>query len=177
MLWIKILIKIALTITVLLTTISSESGMNITDKIGINFIKNAEGFSPTIYKCSAGKYTIGYGHVIIEGEKFESITKEKAEGLLKEDIKKAENAVNRYVKVPLHKGQFNALVSLVYNVGVRAFRQTKAIKLLNEGNYDLAAIEFFDKKKGIVKSNGIIIDGLVNRRKRELSMWEGVDYA
>ncbi len=171
------IISLSSLIVILLNTTIGNSYMYTTDSIGKDFIKNAEGFSPTVYKCSAGRKTIGYGHVLKENEDMTFIFKEDAYLLLLADIRIAEDAVNELVTVPLNKAQFNALVSLVYNVGANAFKKTKALKYLNEGDYDLAAIEFFDQTKGVVRSNGVIVKGLVARRKKELKMWEGNYYA
>jgi lysozyme len=85
---------------------------------GLNLIKKAEGFSPVIYKCSSGYDTIGYGHRVLPGERFATITKEQAQELLIKDSQVAQDCVNNAVKVPLSQSQFDALVSLVYNIGV-----------------------------------------------------------
>lgn len=150
--------------------------MKISNK-GINLIKKYEGFSNKSYKCPADKITIGYGHVILPKEKNlpefkEPITEEFAEELLYSDIKFAENAVNEYVLIPLTQGQFDALVSLVFNWGVYNFSLSKGLKKLNQKDYDGASIEFFDKEKGVVKLNGKIVKGLVNRRATELELWK-----
>jgi lysozyme len=150
--------------------------MKISNK-GINLIKKWEGFRKTAYKCPSNKNTIGYGHVILPNEKElfelkESITEEFAEELLYSDVKIAENAVNEYVSVPLTQGQFDALVSLVYNWGVSNFSLSNSLKKLNLKNYDEAAFGFFDKEFGVVKSKGNILKGLVLRRQEELDLWK-----
>jgi len=150
--------------------------MKISNK-GINLIKKWEGFRKTAYKCPSNKNTIGYGHVILPNEKElfelkESITEEFAEELLYSDVKIAENAVNKYVSVPLTQGQFDALVSLVYNWGVSNFSLSNSLKTLNLKNYDEAAFGFFDKEFGVVKSKGKILKGLVLRRQEELDLWK-----
>jgi len=58
---------------------------------GLKFIEQHEGYSSTVYKDSAGNPTIGYGHLIKDGEDFsKGITKEKAGELLSQDTKTAE---------------------------------------------------------------------------------------
>jgi len=93
---------------------------------GLNLLKKWEqgpkgGFSPVIYPCSAGKNTIGYGHVITPDDNIiPPITEKQADDLLKQDIKTAENAINLLVKVSLTQNQFDALVCFVFNIGVGA---------------------------------------------------------
>lgn len=94
------------------------------------------GFASEVYKCSSGENTIGYGHVVLPDEHFTTITEEEAEELLRKDIAIAEDAINRYVKVPLTQNRFDALVSFVFNVGVKAFKSSTLLKKLNQGLYD-----------------------------------------
>lgn len=94
------------------------------------------GFASEVYKCSSGENTIGYGHVVLPDEHFTTITEEEAEELLRKDIIIAEDAINRYVKVPLTQNRFDALVSFVFNVGVKAFKESTLLKKLNQGLYD-----------------------------------------
>jgi lysozyme len=143
---------------------------------GIHLIKKWEGFKNTAYKCPADKLTIGYGHVILAKERKlpefkEPISEEFAEELLYSDVKFAENSVNEYVLVPLTQGQFDALVSLVFNWGASNFSLSKGLRKLNAKDYDAASIEFFDKEKGVVKVNSKTIKGLVTRRQNELDLW------
>ena len=94
------------------------------------------GFASEVYKCSSGENTIGYGHVVLPDEHFTTISEEEAEELLRKDIAIAEDAINRYVKVPLTQNRFDALVSFVFNVGVKAFKSSTLLKKLNQGLYD-----------------------------------------
>ncbi len=152
--------------------------MNISQK-GIELIKKFEGFSNTPYRCPAGKMTIGYGHVIqAEREKFNNpITQDDADRMLYKDVKIAEATINKSVGVPLTQGQYDALVSLVFNWGGMNFLKSQGLKQLNSGAYQWAAAEFFSIEKGIVKikdpktGERIISQGLVNRRQAELELW------
>ena len=94
-------------------------------------IKSYEGLSLKPYFCPAGKLTIGYGHVMLKGEKIEPITLQQAEQLLLNDLSKFNQAVNDLVKVPINQSQFDALVSLCYNIGIEAFKQSTLLKKLN----------------------------------------------
>ena len=87
---------------------------------GVDLIKRFEGFSPVIYICPAGWPTIGYGHVVRDGERdrfANEIGEDEAEELLRRDVGVAERAVLRLISVPLIDGQFDALVSFTYNLG------------------------------------------------------------
>lgn len=111
----------------------------------LDFIASHEGFRSKIYKDPYGYDTIGYGHLLKEGEHeiFKNgITKEQALELLKKDIYDAEKSVNLSVKVPLTQNQFDALVSFTFNVGSGNLRKSTLLKKLNEGDYRGAADQF-----------------------------------
>lgn len=112
------------------------------NQAGINLIKKFEGLELKSYKCSAGKLTIGYGHVILPNESFTQITETQALDLLRSDIKKFEDIVNTNVKVKLSDNQFSALVCFVFNVGGGNFRSSTMLRLINENNLLLAGAEF-----------------------------------
>lgn len=140
----------------------------VTEK-GLELIKKFEGFVPSEYVCPAGKRTIGYGHVIRETESFSpELTKREAEELLKEDLGAAEEAVIRFVDVPLTPNQFDALVSFVFNVGAGRFERSMLLRRLNAGDYAGAAKEFLQWVYG----NGQKLEGLVRRRRAEKALFE-----
>jgi len=148
-----------------------------TSEKGLDLIKQFEGFRDYVYMCPAGLPTIGYGHVI--DQKLIALTKasprmtrEKAEQLLKNDVKKAENAINSSVKVNISQGQFDALVSLIYNWGAYNFKISKGLQKLNARNYSGAADEFFSKERGIVQIKKEFSNGLYRRRQAELALWQ-----
>lgn len=135
---------------------------------GIRLIKEFEGFRADSYICPAGKRTIGYGHVIQPGDHIkEPMTEASAHDLLVSDLSKFEAAVNREVAVPLSQQQFDALVSLAFNIGVGAFTGSTLLKRLNAERFHDAAAQF-DKW---VYSNKKKIPGLVKRRKAEKELF------
>ncbi len=138
-------------------------------KNAINLIKQFEGCALTAYKCPAGIWTIGYGHTdgVKKGQK---TTKKQAEIFLREDIKKFENGVNKYVSVPLTQNQFDALVSFTYNIGLGAFQTSTIRKKLNEKDYTGAAREFPRWNK----SSGQVLNGLIRRRNAEKRLFEEI---
>lgn len=136
-------------------------------------IKEFEGFSSVPYKCPAGRNTIGYGHAFSSAATKERISQEEAEQLLCRDLITFDQYINQSVKVTLKQCQYDAICSLVYNWGCANFGRSNGLNLLNQGKYDLAAIEFFSKEKGVVKVNGRFLEGLYRRRQAELKLWKG----
>ena len=143
-----------------------------TSEAGLKLIKQFEGFFPTPYYCPASKLTIGYGHVILARESFPKagISKLEAANLLKQDVSIAEKAINRLVKTPLLQNQFDALVSLVYNIGSQHFETSTLLRFLNDNSMELAAKEF----ARWVFAGGLMQKGLVRRRKAEKLMFLGL---
>lgn len=133
---------------------------------GVDLIKSHEGLRTKAYMCPANVLTIGYGHTS-KVYPDQVISHQEAERLLKEDLKKFENAVNAFVKVPLSQNQFNALVSFTFNVGITAFANSTLLRFLNDGRYSNAASQF-DRW---VNGGGVQLPGLVRRRKEERELF------
>ena len=156
--------------------------MNISDK-GITLIKNYEGCRLTAYKCPSNILTIGYGHTGSDVYIGKKITQEEADKLFSMDLKIHENNVNKLVKVSLTQNQFDALVSLEYNIGYGNFKNSTILKLVNNKNFDLACKRFLlvnnnaktleEKYKGswVFDSNKKVLKGLVNRRLEEQKLF------
>lgn len=126
------------------------------------FISDFEGCRLIAYKCSAGVWTIGYGHTegVREGD---TCTQEQADAWLIDDVKETQTLLAHYVNVPVSEGEFVALVSLAFNVGVGSLVKSKLLRKLNAGDRDGAAEEFLD----FDLANGKRIAGLTRRRKKE----------
>lgn len=144
--------------------------MKLSDR-GIQLLKNFEGFREKTYQCPAGKPTIGYGHKIKPYESFSTITRDYAESLLRVDIKEFEGGVSEIIKTPLAQHEFDALVCLAFNIGLRAFQESTLAALLNRGEKDKAAKQFLKW----CKVNEKINQGLKNRRKAELELFRGAE--
>lgn len=139
-----------------------------TSQTGIDLLADLEGLRLQLYYCSAGKTTIGYGHQVLPGEDFSAgITKEKAKELLKVDLKKAENAVNRFVKIKLNQNQFDSLVSFCFNVGKGNFLGSTLLKLVNANNLEGAAKQF----NRWIYVNKKVSEGLAKRRYKEKELF------
>ena len=131
-----------------------------TSQKGIDLIKKFEGCVLKAYKCPAGVWTIGYGHTsgVKEGQK---ITKTKAEELLKEDLKEFEGYVNN-LKLTLNQNQFDALVSFTYNCGPGNLKKLVKNRTLQQ---IADALPLYNK------SAGVVLNGLVRRRKEERELF------
>lgn len=141
-----------------------------TSAIGIDLICSFEGLRLNAYNDGVGVWTIGYGTTVINGvkvKKGDTCTLEQAKSYMASDLKKFEAAVNK-VTVPLNQNQFDALVSLSYNIGTGAFANSTLLKKLNAGDYDGAAAQFDVWNK----AGGKVMKGLVNRRAAERKLFE-----
>lgn len=109
-------------------------------------LASREGRRLKAYRCSAGVLTIGVGHTSMAGlpkvTPGLTITAEECEEIFIRDLKKYEAAVNKAVKVPLTQNQFDALVSLCFNIGTGAFAKSTLVRKLNAGDYEGAAKQF-----------------------------------
>lgn len=142
-----------------------------TTKAGIELVKYFESFSSKIYICPGGYPTVGFGHVVLanEGDKFaKGISKDEAEEILKKDLFKAERSVLRLINIPLTDGQFDALVSFVFNVGGGALQRSTLRMKLNRGeDKEEVAQEFLRW----IYAGGRKLRGLIRRRMAEKEMF------
>lgn len=150
-----------------------------TSEEGLALIKEHEGVRLHAYpdpgSVDGNPWTIGYGHTrgVKRGD---TCTLEQADAWLREDVRAAEAAVLRLVKVPLTQSQFDALVSFVFNVGADEDTDTVAeglgdstlLRMLNSGDYHGAAVQF----ERWTKNDGRVMAGLVRRRKSERDLFE-----
>ena len=137
---------------------------------GIDLICSFEGLELKAYDDGVGVWTIGYGTTVINGTKVkkgDTCTLEQAKSYMAQDLKQFESAVNQ-VKVPLNQNQYDALVSLAYNIGVGAFLSSTLFKKLNAKDYKGAA-EQFDRWN---RAGGKVMRGLTNRRAKERKLFE-----
>lgn len=144
--------------------------MQTSDK-GIKFIINEEGgIRLKAYKCQAGILTIEVGHTGKDVKEGMEITKEKAIELLKSDLRRFENTVNKSIKVTLKQHEFDALISLAFNIGASAFSKSTLVKRINAGS-DMKDVE--EAWKMWRKGGGKVLPILVRRREREVKMYKG----
>ncbi len=147
--------------------------MKVSNK-GLELIKEFEGFSSVAYLCSAKKVTIGYGNTFWEDrtpvKMGDQISKERAETLLKHVVDNFSVAVEVDIKIEVTQNQFDALVSLAYNIGLGAFKNSTLLRQLNRGNFVGASQEFLRWDK----SNGKPLLGLTRRREREKLLFDSL---
>ena len=147
-----------------------------TNRAGRGLIKRFESFQPSVYIAPEGKPTVGYGHVVLEGETFaEPLTQEQADGLLARDLARFERAVLNLVKERLTSNQFSALVSFAFNAGEFALKNSTLLRLVNAGKTSAAAKEFGRWNHATVNGMRIVEDGLTARREAERELFEKED--
>ena len=142
--------------------------MQASDK-AISLIKKHEGCKLTAYKCPAGVWTIGYGWT--EGVKeHDKITQAHADELLARGLARYESAVwesIRYAKPKTRQNEFDAMISLVYNIGIGAFSRSSVLRNHLIGETTQAANSF----RLWNKANGEVLPGLVKRREDERHLY------
>lgn len=153
-----------------------------------DYLKRREKFRAKPYRDSEGNWTIGYGHVIRPHEKktLTSLTEDQADALLLADVSPLESYLNGVManfKAPLNQHQFDALVSLIFNIGLKAFENSTLLKLVRIADFAGAADEF-DRWVYITApapdGNGTVkrkLRGLVNRRRMDRAIFERGEYA
>lgn len=134
------------------------------NQAGLNLIKSFERCCLVAYQDQGGIWTIGYGHtdpIINDGM---TITQDEAESLLKQDLQKFYH-LDDFIAELVNDNQYSALICLAFNVGLRAVKLSQTLKLINAGDNP-------DKEwMGFNKVNGVVSQGLINRRKAELKLY------
>jgi lysozyme len=135
-------------------------------KNGLNLIKHFEGCELEAYKCPAGVWTIGYGHIktAVEGM---TITQHQADDMLIEEMNEYEGYINNSVLVDLTQNQFDAMVSWVYNLGNGNLNASTLLKVLNSGDYAGVPAQMMRWNK----AGGKVLEGLTRRRQAEADLF------
>lgn len=141
--------------------------MKISQK-GVELIKKYEGCQLTAYRCPAGVLTIGFGNTK-HAKQGVTITLEQAEQYLKEDIAPIEKAINA-LNINFKQGQFDALVSWCFNLGLGNFKSSTMRKYIVAKKSD---IEITDQMVKWHNTNGRPLLGLKRRRVDEANLWLG----
>ncbi|MEO1659325.1 MAG: lysozyme [Pseudomonadota bacterium] len=139
---------------------------------GLQLIKDFEGLELEAYQDIVGVWTIGYGHTDHAGPPEVTpgltITEEEAEDILRNDLGQYENAVLRALPDRnLKQHEFDALVSLCFNIGPTAFATSTLAKRLNAGIFSGGDEGAEGAFKMWVKAGGETVPGLVRRRQAE----------
>lgn len=150
---------------------------------GCKFIAEFEGFRAQPYNDPTNNATVGFGHLIHLGPvtqkdriEWGTVTRAEALTLLKHDAMKATVTILHLVRPAIQRQyRLDALISLVFNIGTGAFAGSTLLQKINSGI----------KREGVEKewikwchgNNGEVIPGLLDRRKKELHLWETGSYA
>jgi lysozyme len=135
---------------------------------GMELLKKSEGFRSRVYADVAGVLTIGYGHRLLHADSFSNgIDEPQASNLLACDVRDAEHAVQRMVKVPLTQGQYDAIVDFTFNLGAGKLATSTFLKDLNAGRYDDAAKQLLSWDH----AGGKECAALKARRAAEVELW------
>jgi lysozyme len=148
----------------------SQEGLELVKQFeGLHEIK-ADGLVHS-YVCPAGVHTLGWGAT--KGITSQSVcTIAEAEKRLIADLKEHADEMVKLVTVPLTQGQYDALVSFVFNLGVGAnFRNSTLLKKLNQGLYDEVPEQFMRWNKATVNGKRIPLAGLTRRRAAESAIF------
>ena len=149
--------------------------MKVSQK-AIILIKHHEGVRNKPYKCPAGLWTVGVGHLIGDGKSLpaewnRTFTNEEIDALLKRDLSRFELGVCKMLpSVQLKQCEFDALVSFSFNLGLGTFQRSTIRQALLRGDKE-AAMESLVK---YCKAGGKILKGLQNRRLDEKRLFLGV---
>ena len=136
--------------------------------MNLEIIKKYEGFSSQAYKCPAGVWTVGWGHTGRDINKDTILTREEAELMLKKDVTNLQEQILFLLDGKPSMNELDALTSLVYNVGLGAFKKSRLLKRINlKDNPELVAKEWIEFNK----VNGKVVKGLIRRRAEEISLY------
>lgn len=132
---------------------------------GLDLIKSFEGLRLKAYNDSTGTPTIGYGHT--HGVQLgQTITATQALAFLAEDVVSVENSINKY-GFDLTQNQFDALVSLCYNTGAGILKNFVTMLKADPSQEGITK-----KMLKYVYSKGVYIQGLANRRAKEVALYK-----
>ncbi len=136
-----------------------------------------EGCRLQAYRDSVGVWTIGVGHTGRAAPPTVApglvITAAEAEAILAADLEPFERAVTQAIGRPLTQNQFDACVSLAFNIGAGAFRASSVVRFASAGQISEAADAFLLW----TRAGGQVLDGLVKRRRAERTQFLTPDRA
>jgi len=137
---------------------------------GLAVIKNFESCKLEAYPdpgTGGAPWTIGWGHTGREVKPGLKWTQKQADETLLADLARFENGVTSLMTIDLKQGQFDALVSFAYNVGLTALKNSTLLEMVNNKRHDQALAQFARWNK----SGGRVMKGLIRRRAAESWLW------
>jgi lysozyme len=138
----------------------------------LEMLAHHEGVRQKPYRCPAGLWTVGVGHLIGDGLTLpdswnRKFSLEEVYAILAIDVRKFELGVAKYISVELTQNQFDALVSFAFNLGLGTLQRSRLRAKLNRGDKK-GAIESLLKYN---KAGGKVLKGLDTRRKDEANLF------
>lgn len=164
----KALIKFLLSLLAAFGKKPAISGKKGISPKGLDMIRKHEALRLKAYLPTKNDVpTIGYGHTkgVFLGME---ITEKQAVQFFKEDCGWVEKVISDHVRVPLKQNQYDALASLIFNIGGGAFSKSTLLKMLNQEDYEGAADQFLRWNK----QKGQVLNGLVKRRNEERALFK-----
>ena len=151
---------------------------------GLIEIAREEGLVRAPYLDAVGVWTFGIGHAATSG--LDPDPSKMARGmpadldaaialsfkLFRDHLGVFERGVLRAITVTMTQSQFDACVSLCFNIGAGGFGKSSVARHMNAGNPSKAANSFLLWNKGRVNGKLVRIEGLANRRDREKRIFE-----
>jgi len=138
---------------------------------GIDLLKHFESYEMKAYLCPAGVLTIGWGFTQVNGHKVKKgdiMSLEVAEIELKRQLRTYENVVKKVIMIKkINQCQYDALVSLCYNIGGSSFRRSSIVKEINSKNF-IGACRIFNLWSKAAKKRS---KGLLRRRMSERNLF------
>lgn len=139
-------------------------------RTGLELIESFEGFRARAARLPGGTYTIGFGHTQFAREGI-VIDRLEAEDLLRWDLRPVEDAVRQNVHAPITQNQFDALVSLAFNIGTGNFLKSEVLTHINAGEPIAAATAMGAWRCAVLNGTNTIVDALVRRRAAEAALF------
>ncbi len=157
--------------------------MNVSSR-AIEVIKHHEGVRQKPYRCPARLWTVGVGHVLypeqgrlkledrdsveLKTEDSRTFSMDEVNAILRSDLARFERGVAQYCPVALTQGQFDALVSFSFNVGLGTLQRSTLRQKVLRGDMEGASDEILK----YCMAGGKILKGLQNRRIDEKAMFQ-----
>ncbi len=174
----KLTTSIICSVAVVLAIVTEKNPPLQTSPEGLVHVANMEGCRLKAYQCSADKWTAGLGHT--QGiEAGDRLTLDQTTDYFIQDVSQAEKVVNNAITQTPTQGEYDMMVSFVFNLGAGNFRRSTLLKKFNAGDHVGACNEYLrwvyvSGKNCRIKANNC--RGIVTRRKTErnvcLNGWE-----
>ena len=158
--------------------------MKVSDRCK-EMIKHHEGVRYKPYRCPAKLWTVGVGHVLypvqgrlpldqrdafpLESNDSRTFSSDEVNGILSTDLQRFETGITKLFPVVLAQGQFDALTSFAFNLGLGGVQRSTLRSKVLRGEIEEAADEFLKFTRG----GGRILPGLVKRRNDERALFLG----